>query len=48
MLYCGMCGNEDVHVEHPLFLECPGRLRPEGKGDFPAMFFPERRASYAI
>jgi len=48
MLYCDMCGNEDVHVEHPLFLGCPGMLRAERKGNFPATFVPERRASYAI
>ena len=43
MLYCGVCGNEDVHVEHPLFLKGPSRNR-----DILGTFFPERRKSYAI
>jgi len=48
MLHCGMCGDEDVHVEHPLFLGCPSGLRVMTNREFPAVVFPERRRSYAI
>ena len=40
MLYCGKCGDEDVHVEHPLFLGCPGRLRAKRKVELSDSVFP--------
>jgi hypothetical protein len=34
MFYCEMSGNEDVHVEHPLFLRGPQGMEMDEGGFF--------------